>query len=82
MEPILKMSVISTLKDLTEAYVEPMVSWLHHIAMEGGGGGGATICIFSFIVPNLETKGHQGKKNGKQLLKFLFTHRRLKGSWK
>ena len=46
----------------------------------GRGGGWATICIFSFIVPNLETKGHQGKKNGKQLLKFLFTHRRLKGS--
>ena len=36
MEPILKMSVISTLKDLTEAYVGPMVSWLHYIAMEGG----------------------------------------------
>ena len=36
MEPILKMSVISTLKDLTEAYAEPMVSWLHYIAMEGG----------------------------------------------
>ena len=48
----------------------------------GRGVAWATICKFSDIVPNLETKGHQGKKMESKMLQFLFTHKRLKGSWK
>ena len=68
MEPTLKMSVTSTLKDLTEAYVGLMVSDFIKLLLWIGEGG---VTKVTFMVeqgfrdkfrPYLETKGHQGKK--------------------
>jgi len=61
MEPILKMSAISTLKDLTEAFVGLMVSGLLVTPLLWKGSSLSPLDrLFNFfvgLIPDLETKG-------------------------